>query len=694
MASNVSLARLRNIGIMAHIDAGKTTTTERILYYTGRSHKMGEVHDGTAIMDWMEQEQERGITITSAATTCQWKEYKINIIDTPGHVDFTIEVERCLRVLDGAIAVFCAVGGVEPQSETVWHQADHYSIPRIAFINKMDRIGADFWRCIDMIGDRLGANPLPIQIPVGSEDTFQGVIDLIQERMLVFDEESQGLQFSYIDIPDEFIEKSTAARMALIEKLADFDERVMEKYLEEQPVAVEEIVQAIREATLKLAITPVLCGTALRNKGVQPLLDAIVEYLPSPVDVPAIKGENSKGEIEVRQSSDKEKFCALAFKLTSDPFVDNLAYVRVYSGVLKTGSKVYNPAKRKQEKIGRIMKMHANKRQDVNEIGAGDIAAVVGLRFTTTGDTLCEMGDTIRLETMDFPEPVISIAIEPKGKADEEKLRDSLEKIAMEDPSFHVAIDEDTGQTIISGMGELHLDIIIDRLLREFKAGANIGKPQVAYKESIEKKVRADAEFVQQTGGKQQSAHVWLEFAPHERGAGFTFENKLPEKRIPQVFIDSIVRGVESSLNSGALIGSPVVDIQVSLVEVSSLEDDATEQAFGVAAAMTVTKGIAAANPIMLEPVMDLEIVLPETYLGDVIADLNMRRAKIFGMDSRGKNLQVIHAHVPLAEMFGYSTDLRSASQGRAIFTMQFFSYDKVPENISEHIVKKVRGLI
>ncbi|MBU0730964.1 MAG: elongation factor G [Proteobacteria bacterium] len=694
MASNVPLKRLRNIGIMAHIDAGKTTTTERILFYTGRSHKIGEVHDGAAVMDWMEQEQERGITITSAATTCEWHEHKINIIDTPGHVDFTIEVERCLRVLDGAIAVFCAVGGVEPQSETVWHQADHYSIPRIAFINKMDRIGADFERCINMIGERLGANPLPIQLPVGSEDKFQGVIDLITQKMLVFDQESQGLLVIEKEIPGEIIEKSTAARMALIEKLADFDEGVMEKFLEEQPVAVEEIYRAIRKATLSLEVVPVLCGSAFKNKGVQPLLDAVVAYLPSPLDVPPIHGENSKGEVETRKASDKEKFAALAFKLATDPFVGNLAYIRVYSGILKLGDKVYNSAKHKQEKIGRIVNMHANKRHEVKEIGPGDIAAIVGLRFTTTGDTLCAAGDTIRLETIDFPEPVISIAIEPKGKADEEKLNDSLAKIAMEDPSFRVSSNADTGQTIISGMGELHLEIIIDRLMREFKVGANVGKPQVAYKETVNQLARAEGKFVQQATGKTQYGHVWLEVEPLERGDGFKFENRIAEGTIPKGFIAAIQKAIEGNLDSGALIGFPVIDIKVSLIDGSYHEVDSTEQAFGIASAMAFRKALTEAKPALLEPIMELEVLVPESFLGDVIADLNSKRAKIMGMDSQSNILQKVKAHVPLSEMFGYSTDLRSATQGRASFTMQYITYDRVPENIAEHIVQKVRGLI
>ncbi|MBE9534991.1 MAG: elongation factor G [Proteobacteria bacterium] len=692
MAADSPLARLRNIGIMAHIDAGKTTTTERILYYTGRSYKMGEVHDGTAVMDWMEQEQERGITITSAATTCTWHDHKINIIDTPGHVDFTIEVERSLRVLDGSIAIFCAVGGVEPQSETVWRQADHYHIPRIAFVNKMDRIGADFWHCVEMIKDRLGANPLPIQIPVGSEDNFRGVIDLINEKMLVFDEESKGTQYTEEDIPEEFTEKSSAVRMTLLEKLADFDEEVMEKYLEEQPIAAETIHRAIRDATLKLQVVPVLCGSAFKNKGVQPLLDAVISYLPSPLDVPPVEGLNSDDEVETRKASDSENFCGLAFKLVSDPFVGNLAFVRVYSGVLKVGSKVYNPIKRKKEKIGRIVKLHANKREDVQEIKAGDIAALVGLRFTSTGDTLCKSGDSIRLETMDFPEPVISIAIEPKTKADEDKLSESLAKIVKEDPSFQVKIDEDTGQTLISGMGELHLEVIVDRLLREFKAAANIGKPQVAYKESIEGSAKAEGKFEHPAGGKNQYGHVWLELESAPRGSGFTFESRISSEQVPAQFLEAIERGIRDSLDAGPAIGFPLVDLKVALVDGSYHDEDSTEMAFGVAATIAMRKGAAEASPILLEPIMDLEVIVPEEYLGDVMSNLNAKRAKINGVEIR-HNAQVVRAHVPLAEMFGYSTDLRSATQGRATFTMQFTAYDQVPDNLAATVISRIRGI-
>ncbi len=693
MAKNISLARLRNIGIMAHIDAGKTTTTERILYYTGRSHKLGEVHEGTAIMDWMEQEQERGITITSAATTCEWKEHRINIIDTPGHVDFTLEVERCLRVLDGVVAVFCAVGGVEPQSETVWRQAEKYGIPRLAFVNKMDRVGADFKRCVSMIEDRLGANPLPVQLPVGSEENFRGIIDLISAEMLVFDEQTQGLEVSSRSIPEEFVEEFTAARMALLEKLADFDEGVMEKYLEEQPIAEDEIVRAIRAATINLDLVPVLCGSAFKNKGVQPLLDAVLSYLPSPSDIPPVEGVDKQGETVSRKTGASESFCALAFKLMADPFVGTLAFVRVYSGKIAVGDKIYNPVKSKQEKISRILKMHANKREEVKELGPGDIAALVGLRYSTTGDTLCSTGDYIVLDQMEFPEPVISIAIEPKTKADEEKLYESLEKLALEDPSFHVSTDADTGQTLISGMGELHLEIIVDRLLREFKIGANVGKPQVAYKETITKQGQAEHEFVQQTG-QNQYGHVVLEVSPLAQGEGRQFESQVTEETIPAEFISAIERSVFSSLDSGSLLGFPVTDIKVSLVGGSFHEEDSTEQAFGVATSMALREAMLKAEPVLLEPMMALEILVPEASMGDVIADLNTRHAKINGMEGRENGFQEIEVEVPLAQMFGYATDLRSASQGRANFTMQFANYAEVPKKTSDKIIQKVKGLI
>ncbi len=693
MKASNSVATIRNIGIMAHIDAGKTTTTERVLFYTGESYKMGEVHDGNAVMDWMEQEQERGITITSAATTCYWKNCQINIIDTPGHVDFTVEVERSLRVLDGAVAVFCAVGGVEPQSETVWRQADRYKIPRIAFVNKMDRVGANFERCLEMMGDRLGANPLAVQLPIGKEDSFKGVIDLIRGKMLFFDEESQGSELIVQEISEEYSEIFTAARMTLIEKLADFDEGVMEKYLEEQPIEAGEIEKAIGAAAKRLELVPVLCGSAFKNKGVQPLLDAIVSYLPSPKDVLAAVGVDGDGREVLRKPDPKAEFCALAFKMVSDSFVGNLAFVRIYSGTLRQGDKIYNASRRKQEKIGRIMRMHANKREEIKEIAAGDIATLVGLRFTVTGDTLCEKGDTIRLDTIEFPEPVISIAIEPKGKADEERLFDSLAKIAIEDPSFKVSTDEDTGQTLISGMGELHLDIIVDRLTREFKVAANVGTPQVSYKETVSGTARAEGKFEQIGLAKSQYAHVWLEVSPAEKGSGWTFENRLSGDSIPGEYIEAIRCGVESGMDSGVLLGYPVIDVVVALVDGSYHEEDSTVQAFGVAANMSLRRASLEAGPVLLEPVMELEINLPEEYLGDVINDLNSKRSRIHGMDAQENGMQVVHAYVPLAEMFGYSTDLRSATQGRASFTMRFDSYDKVPVKIAEQVIKKVKGL-
>jgi len=686
------LSNLRNIGIMAHIDAGKTTTTERILYYTGKSHKLGEVHEGTAVMDWMEQEQERGITITSAATTCFWKEHRINIIDTPGHVDFTIEVERCLRVLDGAIAVFCAVGGVEPQSETVWRQADHYRIPRLAFVNKMDRIGADFERCVSEIREQLGANPVPIMLPVGSEESFAGIIDLIEQKAVRFDESTQGLQVGIEEIPDDLKDKSSAARMALLEKLADFDEGVMEKYLSDSEITPEELYKALRTATLSMDIVPVLCGSAFKNKGVQPLLDAVTRYLPSPLDIPPVQGLDKEGGVIHRNADPKEKFCGLIFKLQADAFVDNLSFIRVYSGELKAGEKVFNPLKRKQEKISKLILLHANKREEVGSLRAGDIGAVVGLKFSTTGDTLCGAGDYIVLETMDFPEPVIGVAIEPKTKADEGKLKETLERIAKEDPSFRVSINEDTGQTIISGMGELHLEIIVDRLIREFKVSANVGKPQVAYKETLTANASAEGRFVTQGAGKDQYGHVILELEPLPRGQGVQFENKVSVEQVPREFMTAVEKGVRDSLDSGPLIGYPTTDVLVRLVGGSYDEENSTEMAFGVAASMACRKAAQEAAPVLLEPIMALEIISPEEYLGEVINDLNRKRAHIVGVEVDRGN-QVIQARAPLAEMFGYSTDLRSATQGRAKFTMQFSEFAEVPSRQAEAIIHKIRGV-
>jgi len=691
VAGGGSLSTLRNIGIMAHIDAGKTTTTERILFYTGRSHKLGEVHDGTAVMDWMEQEQERGITITSAATTCLWKDHRINIIDTPGHVDFTIEVERCLRVLDGAIAIFCAVGGVEPQSETVWRQADHYRIPRLAFVNKMDRIGADFGRCVSEIREQLGANPVPITLPLGSEDSFAGIIDLVEQKVLRFDESTQGLQVGIEEIPDDLKDKSSAARMTLLEKLADFDEGVMEKYLNDSEITPAELYKALRKATLSLDIVPVLCGSAFKNKGVQPLLDAVIRYLPSPLDIPPVQGHDKDGGIIVRNADRKEKFSGLIFKLQADAFVDNLSFIRVYSGELKVGDKVFNPLKRKQEKISKLILLHANKREEVDGLSAGDIGAVVGLKFSTTGDTLCGAGDYVVLESMDFPEPVIGVAIEPKTKADEGKLKETLERIAKEDPSFRVSVNEDTGQTIISGMGELHLEIIVDRLIRDFKVSANVGKPQVAYKESLTATASAEGRFVTQGGGKEQYGHVELELEPLERGVGVQFERAVSEDQVPKEFIAAVEKGVRDSLDSGPLIGYPVTDVRVRLVGGSYDEENSTEMAFGVAATMACRKAAQEASPILLEPVMALEIITPEEYLGEVINDLNRKRAHIVGVEvDRGS--QVVQARAPLAEMFGYSTDLRSATQGRATFTMQFSEFAEVPTRQADAIIHKIRG--
>ena len=692
MATHEELSQVRNIGIMAHIDAGKTTTTERILYYTGKSHKIGEVHDGTTVMDWMEQEQERGITITAAATTCYWQNAKINIIDTPGHVDFTVEVERCLRVLDGAVAVFCAVGGVEPQSETVWRQADKYKIPRIAFINKMDRVGADFQRCVTMIGERLGANPVPLQIPVGAETEFEGIIDLIEEKMLSFDEHSLGQDIVSSEIPAEYTQAFTAARLYLLEKLADFDEEIMENYLNDTPVSSAEINRAVRRTTLALQIVPVLCGSAFKNKGVQPLLDSVVAYLPSPLDIPPVEGLGSDGQVITRQTDPQENFCGLVFKLMSDSFVENLAFVRMYSGCLTVGDKIFNPVKKKQEKISKLLKMHANKREEVQSVVAGDIAAIVGLKFTTTGDTLCEKGDSIILESMDFPEPVIGIAIEPKSKAEEKKLADTLAKIALEDPSFTISTNGDTGQTIISGMGELHLEIIVHRLLHEFKVGAKVGKPQVAYKETITGKSEAEGKFDQHTGAKGQYGHVIISLEPLERGAGFEFVNQVDADLIPNEFIAAINRGIKDSLDSGPLIGYPLTDLRVVLVGGSYHEEDSTEMAFGVSAAMALRRAAVEAQPALLEPVMDLIVITPDDYLGDVIADLNSKRAKIVGVETEG-HLQNVKVHVPLAEMFGYSTSLRSATQGRASFTMKFLEYNVVPSAKAEAIIKKIRGI-
>ncbi len=688
MSRKFDLNKVRNIGIMAHIDAGKTTTTERILFYTGKVHRMGEVHDGAATMDWMIQEQERGITITSAATTCEWRNHQINIIDTPGHVDFTVEVERSLRVLDGAVAVFCSVGGVEPQSETVWRQADKYGVPRIAFVNKMDRVGADFFRGMDMMRSRLGANPVAIQIPIGSEDTFSGIIDLVTEKAFIYTDDL-GTHTEAKEIPADLAELVNEYRGKMLEALAEFDDELMVKYLEGETIPAEEISAAIRKGTLSAKITPVLCGSSFKNKGVQLLLDAVVNYLPSPLDVPPVTGTlpGQEGEI-IRNFSDDEPFSALAFKIMADPYVGKLAFFRVYSGTLKSGSYILNSTKNKRERIGRILRMHANHREDIDEVTTGDIAAVVGLKDTTTGDTLCDEKNPIILESMEFPEPVIDIAIEPKTKADQDKLGLSLARLAEEDPTFRVHTDQETGQTIISGMGELHLEIIVDRLLREFKVEANVGKPQVAYRETIRQTVKSEGKFVRQSGGRGQYGHVWLELEPLEPGAGFQFENKIVGGVVPREYIAPVEAGVKDAMLSGVLAGYPMVDIKVTIFDGSYHEVDSSEMAFKIAGSMGFKEGAQKAKPVLLEPVMKVEITTPEEYMGDIMGDFNSRRGRIEGMENR-PGAQVIRGHVPLSEMFGYATAIRSASQGRAVYSMHFSHYDEVPRNIAETIIQK-----
>jgi elongation factor G len=687
-----TLEKTRNIGIMAHIDAGKTTTTERILYYTGVTYKMGEVHDGTAVMDWMVQEQERGITITSAATTCFWNDNRINIIDTPGHVDFTIEVERSLRVLDGAVALFDAVAGVEPQSETVWRQADKYNVPRIALINKMDRMGADFFMCVDSMIERLGATPLPIQIPIDKEEDFRGSIDLITMTAAVYDDENLGAEFVETEIPKEFLAQAQQYREKMLESLADFDDVLMDKYLAGEEMEADLIRAAIRKGTINLKITPVLCGSAFKNKGVQQLLDAIIYYMPCPTDVPPIRGiEPDSGKEAERKVDNSEPFAAIAFKIMTDPFVGQLTFLRVYSGSFSAGSYVYNSTKDIKERVGRLLQMHANKREEVKEIKAGDIVAAVGLKSTLTGDTLCDENHPVILEAMEFPEPVISVAIEPKTKADQEKLSIALSKLAQEDPSFKVSYDEETGQTIISGMGELHLDIIVDRLLREFKVGANVGKPQVAYRETIRQKASAEGKFVRQSGGRGQYGHVKIDLEPMEPGNNFEFVNKIVGGSIPREFISSVEKGVKEALENGILAGYPVVDVKVTLLDGSYHEVDSSEIAFKVAGSMAIKNASKKAKPVLLEPVMSIEVVTPEEYMGDVIGDLNSRRGRIQSMTQRS-NVRVVAAQVPLSSMFGYATDLRSKTQGRATYTMQFAHYEEIPKNISEDIVVKVRG--
>jgi len=692
VARQTPLERVRNIGIMAHIDAGKTTTTERILFYTGVSHKIGEVHDGAATMDWMEQEQERGITITSAATTCSWKDHTINIIDTPGHVDFTIEVERSLRVLDSAVGVFCAVGGVQPQSETVWRQADKYKVPRVAFVNKMDRTGADFFSVVDEIKERLGHNAVALNVPIGAEENFKGVIDLVSMKAIVWKDEAMGADYSVEDIPADLQELAEERRELLMDAVLEIDEDLMMAYLEGETVTDEQLKKCIRQSVLEIKVIPVLCGTAFKNKGVQTLLDAVIDYMPAPVDVPAITGVHPDTDAEdSRPSSDDQPFSALAFKVMNDPFVGNLTFFRVYSGVLESGSYVMNTTKGRKERIGRILQMHANERTNIKEVRSGDIAAAVGLKSTTTGDTLCVADSPIILERMEFPEPVISVAIEPKTKVDQEKMGIALGRLAAEDPSFRVKTDEETGQTIISGMGELHLEILVDRMSREFNVDANIGKPQVAYRETIRGKAKSEGKFVRQSGGRGQYGHCWLEIEPMEAGGGFEFIDKISGGSIPREYIPSVGKGAEEAMANGVVAGFPMVDVRVTVVDGSYHDVDSNEMAFKVAGSMGFRAGCAQAKPVLLEPMMEVEVTTPEDYMGDVVGDLNRRRGKIMGMGDRGM-VKEIKAEVPLSEMFGYSTALRSMSQGRATYSMQFKHYDEVPKNIALEIVASVKG--
>jgi len=698
MSRSTPLPKLRNIGIMAHIDAGKTTTTERILYFTGRIHRIGETHEGAATMDWMEQEQERGITITSATTTAHWKrfgeDYRINVIDTPGHVDFTVEVERSLRVLDGAVAVFCAVGGVEPQSETVWRQADRYGVPRVAFINKMDRVGADFMHVVGMIRDRLGAKAYPIYYPLGEGELFTGVIDLIRQVELVFDEASLGQKWAEGPVPEALREKIEQLRGELVEAAVEQDEELLSKYLEGEEISEEELRGAIRKACIAGTVVPVLCGSAFKNKGVQQLLDAVIDFLPSPVDVPAITGHlpHHDEEIVTRESDDNAPFSALAFKIMTDPYVGKLTYFRVYSGSLPAGSYVYNSTKDKRERIGRLLQMHANRRDEIAEVFAGDIAAAIGLKDTRTGDTLCDPDNAVVLEAMKFPEPVIDVAIEPKTKADQDKLGTALQKLSEEDPTFRVHTDEETGQTIISGMGELHLEIIVDRMMREFKVEANVGRPQVAYRETIRKEAKnVEGKFVRQSGGRGQYGHVVINLYPGEPGSGFVFEDKIVGGVVPREYIGPTEQGIKEAMDSGVLAGYPMVDVRVELIDGSYHDVDSSEMAFKIAGSMAFKEACRRANPVLLEPVMDVEVVTPQEYMGDVMGDLSSRRGKIGGMTQRG-SAQVIGASVPLAEMFGYSTQLRSLTQGRAVYSMQFSRYEEMPKSKADEIISKVAG--
>ncbi|MBA3582884.1 MAG: elongation factor G [Gammaproteobacteria bacterium] len=697
MARKTPIERYRNIGIMAHIDAGKTTTTERILFYTGVSHKIGEVHDGAAVMDWMEQEQERGITITSAATTCFWKgmdqsrpEYRINIIDTPGHVDFTIEVERSLRVLDGACAVFCAVGGVEPQSETVWRQGNKYKVPRMAFVNKMDRAGADYFRVVKQVRDRLGANPIPIAIPIGAEEHFKGIIDLVKMKAIFWDEASQGMKFEEHEIPVELKEVAQKWHDNMVEAAAEANEEFMEKYLSDGELSPEEIKKGLRMRTLSSEIVPTMCGSAFKNKGVQFMLDAILDYMPAPIDVDAVKGilddkESSEGS---RSPADEEPFSALAFKIMTDPYVGSLTFFRVYSGVINSGDSVYNPVKGKKERIGRLLLMHANSREEIKEVRTGEIAAAVGLKDVTTGDTLCDLNNIITLERMEFPEPVISVAVEPRTKSDQEKMGLALQRLAQEDPSFRVFTDEESGQTIIAGMGELHLEIIVDRMKREFGVEANVGKPQVAYRETIRNKVEQEGKFVRQSGGRGQYGHVWLRIEPQEPGAGYKFVNEVVGGVVPREYIPAIDKGVQEQVKNGVLAGYPVVDVKITVFDGSYHDVDSNEMAFKIAGSMAFKEGVMKAKPVLLEPVMKVEVVTPEDYMGDVMGDLSRRRGLVQGMDDAPAG-KIVRAEVPLSEMFGYATSLRSATQGRATYTMEFAKYLEAPASVVEQIIKK-----
>jgi len=689
-----SLEKTRNIGIMAHIDAGKTTTTERILYYTGRSYKIGEVHEGTATMDWMVQEQERGITITSAATTCFWRDCRVNIIDTPGHVDFTVEVERSLRVLDGAVTVLDAVSGVEPQTETVWRQADKYRVPRMVYVNKMDRIGADFFRCLDMLRDRLGAHPVAIQLPIGREDQYKGLVDLIEQTGYVWDEndETLGKEFKKVPVPADMADQVREYREKMIEGLAEVDDHLMEKYVGGEPISIEELRAAVRKGTIAMKVFPVICGASFKNKGVQALLDAVIDYLPSPIDIPAVVGTNPETrQTEERKAADEAPFAALAFKIMNDQHIGQLVFLRVYSGTLEAGSGVYNSTKDKRERVGRLVRMHANKKEEVPAIAAGDIAAAIGLKLTTTGDTLCDPDKPIVLESMTFPEPVIAVAIEPKTRADEEKLGVSLSRLALEDPTFRVTTEEETSQTLIHGMGELHLEIIVDRLLREFRVEANVGKPQVAYRETIRKKAEAQGKFVRQTGGRGQYGDVYIEVEPNEPGGGFVFENKIVGGAVPREYVPAVEKGIKEAMETGVLAGYPMVDIKVALTDGSYHDVDSSEMAFKIAGSMGFKEAVRRAKPVLLEPVMDVEVVTPEEHMGAIVGDLNSRRGRILSMEARGSS-QVIRANVPLGQMFGYATEMRSMTQGRATYTMQFARYEEVPNAIAEEIMAKVAG--